>query len=286
MIFSMTAYTHQEHQDENGVLSCDIRALNHRYLEVNLKLPDGLKECEPLIRDAIRTQIKRGKLEVSLYYHPSAPTTSLTINDILATQLAEAAKTLTTIFQTPLQLNATDLLKWPGLLTTTEKNHNLVDIALQLMNTSLVALNESRQREGQCLQAFISERLNDIEQIVQDLKPHQSTLVAEQRQRLLDRIQEVGVSVEQNRLEQELVLFAHKTDIAEEISRLLIHIDEARRLLDSETPVGKKLDFLLQELNREANTLGSKAASLRITAVAIDCKVLLEQIREQIQNIE
>jgi len=286
MILSMTAYTYVEQQGEWGTLRCDIRSLNHRYLEVSLKLPDSMRDCETAIREAIKAHIHRGKLELSLNYQPGATVQTLNINPVIAAELQQATQSLTTVFGTALNLNPLEILRWPGLLNTVDITPDLSSAALRVVTQALAALNEVRAREGQSLCHFINARLEELEQLIYALQPYQSTLIAEQRQRLLDRIQEINVSVDAARLEQELVIFAHKTDIAEEMSRILIHTQEIKRLLAGSTPVGKKLDFLMQELHREANTLGSKASSLRTTHVAIDSKVLIEQIREQIQNLE
>ena len=288
MIYSMTAFARRELRGDFGLLVCEIRSVNQRYLEANLRLADVLRELEMPLRDQLRQQLSRGKVDVWIKHEAvESNLSNIHINQELAARLVAAASQIDQLARHAAPLNAADILRIPGVVCVAEPNQQqLVTATKQLFADTLQDFVAMREREGQALQQFISQRLDLITIECDKVRQRMPTILAHYRQRLLSRLQEVKAELDNERLEQEIVLFAHKIDVAEELDRLSAHLLEIRRVLQQGGAVGRKLDFLMQELNREANTLGSKSVSADSSLSSVELKVLIEQMREQIQNLE
>ena len=290
MTASMTAFARRETATPWGGLVWELRAVNHRYLELSLKLPDELRAIEPAVRELLGKRLGRGKVDCHLRLAAREGADVVLDEAMVARLVALAQKTQGVAAAaggsvTPWRM--VDLLRWPGVFKTTAMDAEaLHKAALALLTEALGELDATRLREGAQLAAILRQRLDGMEEIAARVR----TLLPEVRQnfreRLLARLQDVRAELDPARVEQELLLFAQKTDVDEELDRLVMHLNEVRRVLDDKGQVGRRLDFLMQELNREANTLGSKAADVRVTNAAVDLKVLIEQMREQVQNIE
>jgi len=286
MIRSMTAYANAEENVAQGWLACELRAVNHRFLEIGVRLPEELRALEPALRERISARISRGKLDVNVRYRPPTTAADLLLNDRATEQLSALAVELRARFP-ELATDFATLLGWPGLLVKPELDQaGLTQAALALLERTLDEFIAGRQREGDKLAAAITERVDDIERIVREVRGILPEIRAALRAKLEARLAEWKQSAEPGRLEQELVLQLSRMDVDEELDRLNAHVSEARRVLALAEPVGRRLNFLMQEFNREANTLGSKSVDARTTRAAVDLKVLIEQMREQIQNIE
>lgn len=288
MVYSMTAFARNELSTDQGSLVWELRSVNHRYLEASLRLPDAFRDLEGPLRERLRKQIGRGKLECTLRFNPTSETSqTLSLNQPLAEQLIAAAEQLSARMSNPAPLNPLELLAWPGVLAGGEaQQSDLVKQADRLFDDALEQLKQSRAREGAELRKLIEERLDNMTDRVATLREMMPSLLQAHRQKLIDRFHEAQLELDSTRVEQELVILAQKIDVAEELDRLTTHILETRNVLDSKGAIGRRLDFLMQEFNREANTLGSKAIDVRSTQAAVDLKVYIEQMREQVQNIE
>ena len=287
MVQSMTAFARVEQNGAYGTLSWELRSVNHRYLEPHLRLPDTLREVEGTVREALRNGLSRGKVECTLKLTESSNEPSLHINQERAQQLIQAAEQVSQLISQPAALNPLEVLAWPGVLSTQSVDRQAINsAAIELFRSALNELKESRGREGTDLARLISERLEAIQMEVVVLRELVPLMLELQGQKILSRCQEMEVALDPQRLEQELVILAQKSDVAEELDRLATHITEVHRVLKAGGAIGRRLDFLMQELNREANTLGSKAIDTRSTQAAVNIKVLIEQMREQMQNIE
>jgi uncharacterized protein (TIGR00255 family) len=289
MIKSMTAYACNEAEVSNLTINCEIRSVNHRYSDVSLKLPDVLRFLETDLRTLLGAQIKRGKIECNLSYKNPVKHggQGLVVNhDALATLLA-ATEQVEAQMLTPLSFSALDVLAFSGILQepSTDKNELQVGVT-NLVKQTLTHLLVARAREGAQLKTLIEERCAKINTFVIEAKQRVPIAIQNTRDKLKNRITELVAQPDFDRLEQELVFLAQKLDVSEELDRLTTHIKEVMRVLHEEEPAGKRLDFLMQELNREANTLGSKSVDAQISHIAIELKVLIEQMREQVQNIE
>lgn len=288
MIRSMTGFARDEIQGEWGTLVCELRTVNHRFLEVSLRLPDELRALDSELRQALAGGLRRGKVDASLYLKSSAAVAKLNeINQELLSELARRVAAVRTTIPADAPLNALDLLRWPGVLKESERDLSpLLPAATALLQQTLTALNDMRAREGGRMHELIAQRCDAIETQVQVVKTRLPQIAAKQRERLLSRLATLNASVDQERLEQELVIFAHRMDVDEELDRLNSHLVEIRAVIAASEPAGRRLDFLMQELNRESNTLSSKSQDADTTRAAVELKVLIEQMREQIQNIE
>ena len=288
MIFSMTGYAAQEKSLDNATLILELRAVNSRYLDLHFKLDDNLRSLEPLMRERIGEQLSRGKIECKLNLMARTTTPQAAqIDPAMLQQLAAMQAIAKQHFPQSRELSVADILRWPGvLISEAEGESKLAEEVNALLQEGLQALNASRAREGEKLKALILERLVQIEQLVETVKPLLPTLTQEYQAKLEAKLNDSLKNLDPERLAQELVLFAQRIDVDEELSRLTAHISEVKRILNSDAPAGKRLDFLMQELNREANTLGSKSVAVETTKVSMELKVLIEQMREQIQNIE
>jgi uncharacterized protein (TIGR00255 family) len=288
MIFSMTAFARRERATAWGSLAWELRSVNHRYLETALRLPDELRGLEPKVREAVAERVARGRVDVSLYWKSNETTSQAIELDMgLLSRVTQALKSLDKSGVATAPADALDLLRWPGVLRAqTVDVEGLSRDAFSLLTEALDELRETRAREGARLKVFMLERLAAVETHVKTVHAVLPEVLAAFRERLNVRLAEISATLDHARLEQEIVLFANRTDVAEELDRLAAHVQEARRALEGGGQVGRRLDFLMQEFNREANTLGSKSADLRVTNVAVELKVLVEQMREQVQNIE
>jgi uncharacterized protein (TIGR00255 family) len=287
MIHSMTAFARAEQALANGTLSWELRSVNHRYLEPHLRLPEAFRDLEGAVRDALRNGLSRGKVECTLRYSEENTGQALQVDLQRAAQLIAAAESVANLIKQPAPLNPLEVLGWPGVLVADAADPQALNqSALGLFNQALKELKSGREREGSELAKLLNERLESIVEQVADLRELVPQMLAGQRQKVLDRSAEMQVELDPQRLEQELVILAQKSDVAEELDRLSTHVSEVRRVLKSAGAAGRRLDFLMQELNREANTLGSKAFDTRSTQAAVNLKVLIEQMREQVQNIE
>jgi uncharacterized protein (TIGR00255 family) len=287
MIRSMTAFASAETETRWGALAFELRSVNHRYLELNPRLPEELRAIEPALRERVAAKLTRGKVDVNLRFRPAdAGASEIRINDALLDQLERSAAVVGERFP-KLSVDFTGLLAWPGLLLREEVDQEgLRQAALDLLDRALDDMLATRQREGERLGAFLRERLDAVERIVADIRTWLPDIRSVLRARLVARLAEVAQAAEPGRLEQELVLQLSRMDVDEELDRLSAHIAEARRVLALPDAVGRRMDFLMQEFNREANTLGSKSVDQRTTQAAVELKVLIEQVREQVQNIE
>lgn len=284
----MTAFAQQEQADRWGTLSWEVRAVNHRYLEPGFKLPDSFRAIEPRLRDILRGSAQRGKIDAQLRYSAGSTEDQATRIDQARLQQLVTALDLIQQQSTASPAPSTlDLLAWPGVLQTDEVNQQAQhSAAIVLFEKSIQDLVATRAREGEELGRFVVQRLEGVAAVLHQLRGDMPELLAAQQQKLRDRVAQLEANVEPARLEQELLIIAQKTDISEECDRLETHIVETRRALARGGVCGRRLDFLMQEFNREANTLSSKAIASSISQAAIELKVLIEQMREQIQNIE
>jgi len=287
MIRSMTAFAAVERTTSFGTLSAELRSVNHRYLELSLRLPDELRTLEPLLREKIAAKVSRGKLEVGLRLRTSADALRpLAVNDARLRQLIELKQQFDARF-TGLQVGFTELLAFPGVLADAASDPDALRAeAATLADALLADFLAHREREGKALGVLLEDRLRAIEIIINDVRALLPELRVALRNRIESRFAELRVEVDPARLEQELVLLLQRADVDEELDRLATHVVEARHAMKRGEAVGRRLDFLLQEFNREANTLGSKAVDARLTQASVELKVLIEQIREQVQNIE
>lgn len=288
MIKSMTSYGRTEHSGEWGDASCEIRSVNHRYLEMSIRLPEELRLLEQTIRDLISKQVKRGKVDCNIRFeHRDNFKGALPVNQELLAKIIETAEMTNKQLNSPAAINPLDILRWPGVLDKDVPDPETISgPLLELVKETLTAVIDTRQREGEKTKTMIIERCITAKEIVSKVRDLMPTILDGIHEKLTQRIQELCAEFDHDRLEQELVLMSQKLDVAEELDRLDAHIDEVQRVLEQKGPIGRRLDFLMQEMNREANTLGSKSAHLDTTNSSVDLKVLIEQMREQIQNIE
>jgi len=285
---SMTAFARREASFAWGTLSWEIRSVNHRYLEAQLRLPETLRQVEMPARELLRERLARGKVDciLRLQAGPSA-TGPIAINDDLVRSLHEACARVDALAGGLGRPGVLDLLRWPGVIAESHPDEDeIARSALAVFRQALDELIAMRAREGASLAGAIEQRLAGIETIVASVRSELPEILAAQKQKLVDRLAELRVEVEPGRLEQEIALLAARSDVAEELDRLQSHVAEARHSLAVGAACGRRLDFLMQEFNREANTLSSKSASAETTRSAVELKVLVEQMREQVQNIE
>ena len=287
MIRSMTAFASAETETPWGALSFELRSVNHRYLELSPRLPDELRALEPALRERVAAKLTRGKVDVNLRFRSSdAAATEIRLNDALLDKLERTAAVFGERFP-KLGVDFANLLAWPGVLVREELDQEgLRQAALDLLERALDDMLATRSREGERLGVFLRERLEAIVRIVAQVREWLPDIRKGLRAKLEARLAEIKQSAEPGRLEQELVLQLSRIDVDEELDRLSAHIDEAKRVLALPDAVGRRMDFLMQEFNREANTLGSKSVDQRTTQASVELKVLIEQMREQVQNIE
>lgn len=286
MIRSMTAFASGERGTERGLLSCELRAVNHRFLEVGVRLPDELRTLEPALRERVSARIARGKLDLTLRLRHVDGGEALQLDTARVAQLAALTNELGRSFA-DLRVELTELLQFPGVLQSNAGDPATLQAeALALLDEVLAQFVEAREREGAKLSAVILERVDAIARHAADARTLMPAIRAGQKAKLEHRLADLPQPLDPGRFEQELVLSLQKLDVDEELDRLDSHISELRRVLKQKEAVGRRLDFLLQEFNREANTFGSKSVDARTSALAVELKVLIDQIREQAQNIE
>jgi len=284
---SMTAFARQDHQSESGSYTWEIRSVNSRYLELHFRLPESLRAIEGPVREILRKQLSRGKVECSLKFSPVTQNQTLGVNETLVAQLNAAADQVHAVIGPGNALDALEILKWPGVLEQPSLDQQAIEAdALSAFEQALSSLISMREREGQALKQFIEQRLESIAHQVQNVKQILPQILQTQRQNLLDKLADLKQQVDDDRFEQEMVILLQKADVDEELDRLGAHLTEVTRILNQKGAVGRRLDFMMQELNREANTLSSKSISTHTTNAAVELKVLIEQMREQVQNIE
>ena len=286
MIRSMTAFAAGERNTAWGTLSCEVRAVNHRFLELGVRLPDELRAVEPAIRERVAKLVSRGKVELGMRLRNGDHDEMLQLNPARVSHLAALGRNLHEHFPT-LRVEMSELLKFPGVLQTqTGDPAALHAEALSLLDDVLDQFVDARGREGANLSANILDRVDAIARHAADARTLMPAIRAGQKQKLVNRLADLPQPLDPGRFEQELVMALQKLDVDEELDRLDSHITELRRVLGQKEAVGRRLDFLLQEFNREANTFGSKSVDARTSALAVELKVLIDQIREQSQNIE
>ena len=287
MIRSMTAYARREIKGNWGSAAWELRSVNQRYLETYIRLPEQFRSIEPVVRERLRTRLTRGKIECNLRFEldPSAQS-SMILNEKLAKQLVEATNWVK-MQSDEGEINPLEVLRWPGVMSAAEQDLDVISTELMAaLESAIDDFIDAREREGNALKAMIEQRLEGVSAEVAKVRQQMPEILQWQRERLVSKLEDAQVQLENNRLEQELVLMAQRVDVAEELDRLEAHVKETYVILKKKEAVGRRLDFMMQEFNRESNTLASKSINADVTASAIELKVLIEQMREQIQNIE
>ena len=288
MVHSMTGFARESVETDIGTLSWEIRAVNHRYLDVQFKIPEELRPQEHAFRQQVSAVIGRGKVECALSFrHALNRQSEMQIDAELVALLETRITELGTRLPNMAAVNPLEILRWPGVIQQTDVDTEpLFDLATTLLSTTLESITAMRRSEGRRIEEMLESRSKDIDAIARAVRKRMPDVLSAARTKQKERIDKLDVQADPARLEVELALIAQKLDIDEELDRLASHLVEIRSALQDKKPVGRRLDFLMQELNREANTLGSKSADTTTTKAAVDLKVLIEQMREQIQNIE
>jgi len=284
----MTAFARQEQQTDQGSLTWEIRSVNHRYLEVALRLEESFRPLEMKIRKMFTDKLGRGKIDAVLRYKaPEQQQSSLEIDKELAQSVVNSCEQVASFSEQSAPVDPLRVLQWPGVIISDSLDQSALNkTILSSLKVAIEELITTRETEGAALQQMIEQRCDDINTIAIDVRERMPDILAQHRQRLAERVAELAVNLDAERLEQEMVVLAQKSDVAEELDRLQSHVIEVQNVLQRDEPVGRRLDFLMQELNREANTLASKSIDSDTTRHSVDLKVLIEQMREQIQNIE
>ncbi len=288
MIYSMTGFARAEARQDWGELVWEVRSVNHRYLETYFRMPEEFRALETRCRDLASKKIKRGKLDCGLRFkRVVSGQQSLQMDEDLAKQVIHLCHEADTHLSSPSTLNALQILRWPGVVKEPELEIDSIAAGvLELFEKALDDLSAMRASEGDRLKGLLLQRCDDIEGIVKSTRENRPQVIENIREKLNQRLKDLTEKPDQDRLEQELVFQAQKLDVDEELDRLESHLVEVRDILNRNEPVGRRLDFLMQEFNREANTLGSKSSHVETTKASVDLKVLIEQMREQVQNIE
>ncbi|AVF58824.1 YicC/YloC family endoribonuclease [Vibrio diabolicus] len=288
MIYSMTAYARKEVKGDWGSAIWEIRSVNQRYLETYFRMPEQFRGLEPVLRERFRKRLARGKVECNLRFEANpAAKGELSINEALASQVIKAAEQVMHMTGELSRINPFQVMQWPGVMETPEQDMDAVNkVLLEAFEGAMDEFIEARAREGENMKALIEQRLNAISAEVVKVRARMPEILEWQRERLFSKFEDAKVELDPSRIEQELILLAQKSDVAEELDRLDSHVKETTNILKKGGAVGRRLDFMMQEFNRESNTLASKSISTDITASGVELKVLIEQMREQIQNIE
>jgi uncharacterized protein (TIGR00255 family) len=287
MIRSMTGFARRERQFPWGLLAWELKTVNHRFLELGCRLPEEFRGAESDFRAAISTGVRRGKVECSLHFKPTVASTTLEVDaELLASLTARAQQTAAQAGMAA-RIDVIDLLRWPGVIRDgTRDTAPMVAAAHVLLAEALTELTRSRESEGGRLRDALEQRCGGLLEFSGRVTERLPEIRMRMRAKLLDRIANLVKDVDQDRIEQEIAILAQRLDVDEEIDRLRSHVTEVRKTFDGQEPAGRRLDFLMQELNREANTLSSKSQDIETTRAAVDMKVLIEQMREQVQNVE
>ncbi|OQW40669.1 MAG: hypothetical protein A4S08_12995 [Proteobacteria bacterium SG_bin4] len=288
MIFSMTGFATASQQTPHGSFNLEIRSVNNRFLDIQLRLPDDFRRLEAAMRELLTTQLSRGKIECRLLFSPvHTVEIDQQLDHGLLERLMQLEQTIRTRYPSAASLTIAEILKWPGMLESNAAPSEEWDaVGMTLLQTALKDLKAARMREGDKLKAILLDRILQMRQLLQVASPRIPALIASFEEKLRARLEEILGNNEDDRIHQEITLFASKIDVDEELSRLQAHLDEVERILNQGGVVGKRLDFMMQELHREANTIGSKSVDLEISRISMELKVLVEQMREQVQNIE
>ena len=287
MIYSMTGYAVVAQEVGSGSLSLELRSVNHRYLDIQFRLPDEFRLLEPAMRELLAARLNRGKVDCRLSFSRYAGAEDLQqLNADLLQKLLELNRAVKTVLPDARSLGVAEILHWPGMLGAALAADNLREPCMELLSAALGEFAAARAREGEKLKAMLLERLEQMRRLTAAAAPRIPALLAAFQEKLAARLREAMINCDDDRIRQELALFAGKIDVDEELSRLQTHLDEVERILLKGGAAGKRLDFLMQELNREANTLGSKSVDAEVSRIAMELKVLIEQMREQVQNIE
>jgi uncharacterized protein (TIGR00255 family) len=289
MIRSMTAFAAAKTETEWGQLSIELRSLNHRYLELFMRLPEELRVAEPQVREALSERLSRGKVDCTVRFKrdPGAAGARLQLNEQLAAQISELAQQASSLLPEARPSSLAEWLRWPGLVSEAEPDLSPLGNALtELVERASADMVAFREREGEKLATLITDRLAQVREQVAAVREWLPEIRGNQRTRMDEKVSQLSTSLDPERLEQEVAILLQKLDVDEELDRLEAHITEVERTLALTKPVGRRLDFLMQELHREANTLGSKSVDSRTTQASVNLKVLIEQMREQVQNIE
>ena len=288
MAHSMTAFSRQQIDSEWGALTWELRSVNHRYLEPSIRLPENFRSLETPIRKQLRDKLNRGKIECQLRFKAVEPgKINWQLDTDMITRLSRANSEINRLTGGDHSLKNIDILKWPGVISDESLDEEIFNNeVLELFDRALDDLIMARKREGESLKNMLLKRIESIQSITDVIRMKMPNIVAKQKENLFLRLEELKAEFEPTRLEQEIAILAQKADVDEELDRLDAHVNEVVRILESEGQIGRRLDFLMQELNREANTLSSKSIVVETTQGAVELKVLIEQMREQIQNIE
>lgn len=289
MIQSMTGFASTERQFPGGRLSWEIRSVNHRYLEIGLRLPEDFRALEPLVREQLSTQLGRGKVDVGLRFSrgDNQNEGDLILNTVLANQIIGLHSELAKLSGMRQEASLDALLRWPGMVNERQQDCEVLHMeALESLSEAIAGLRDARHREGEKLVSMIEERLDNVASVVKQVREWLPEIREGLKNKLLARLADLPLPIDPGRLEQEVAFLVQKIDVAEELDRLEAHVSESRRVLKLDEPVGRRLDFLMQEFNRESNTLSSKSIDNRSTQASVELKVLIEQMREQVQNIE
>ncbi len=288
MMASMTGFARRETSGRFGTLVCEIRSVNHRFLDASLRLPDSCRGLESELRQALAAELRRGKVDCTILHRPAAAGTgALDVDAAALDRLVGRARELATLIGPGARIDVLDLLRWPGVLREeTLDAEQFAACVRELFAAALAELKAARTREGERLAELIRQRCAALVQLVDQVSARAPQVQARVRARILERLAELGTEVNHERVEQEVVLLLQRLDVTEELDRLRGHLAETGRVLAAPEPAGRRLDFLMQEFNREANTLSSKSQDLETTRAAVEMKVLIEQMREQVQNIE
>ncbi len=288
MLKSMTAFARAEQQYACGTISLELRSVNHRYLDISLRLPEELRGQEQVLRDKISAKLKRGKIDGFLRFKPDASAIAPVIIDKeIAEKLVQACREIDDLLDSSATVDPLNVLRWPGVIQETERDVTPIEkAAIEQLETAIEELINVRQREGERITEMLLQRCAKMEELVAEVVARRPEVTQRIRSKIDLRLADLQIQIDQDRLEQELAIIAQRLDVDEELDRLGSHLTEIREVLKQDGPIGRRLDFLMQELNREANTLSSKSADTETTRAAVDMKVLIEQMREQIQNIE
>ena len=288
MIYSMTGYAVVAKEVPRGSLNLELRSVNNRYLDIQFRLPDELRLLEASMRECLTARLNRGKVECRLsFFQLRGAEDPQHINANLLQKLLELDRTVRVALPDAQGLEVADILRWPGILGADSlSTEDLCEPCMQLLHLALDEFAAARAREGEKLKAILLERLGKMRRLTAEVSPRIPALLAAFQEKIKSRLQEAMINHDDDRIRQELSLFTSKIDVDEELSRLQAHLDEVERVLSGGGAIGKRLDFLMQELNREANTIGSKSVDVEVSKISLELKVLIEQMREQVQNIE
>ena len=288
MIYSMTGYAVVAKEVPRGSLNLELRSVNNRYLDIQFRLPDELRLLEASMRECLTARLNRGKIECRLsFFQLRGAEDPQHINANLLQKLLELDRTVRVALPDAQGLEVADILRWPGILGADSlSTEDLCEPCMQLLHVALDEFAAARAREGEKLKAILLERLGKMRRLTAEVSPRIPALLVAFQEKIKSRLQEAMINHDDDRIRQEMSLFTSKIDVDEELSRLQAHLDEVERVLSGGGAIGKRLDFLMQELNREANTIGSKSVDVEVSKISLELKVLIEQMREQVQNIE